>query len=432
MHYVTKVQGAWEEIGCPKRVLIALSGGSDSVALFCILKKLSLQCNLSIAAVHVHHGIRKTADRDAAFCQQLCKKHQVPFFVHYLSLHSSGENEARQARYAAFADVYATWQADSIALAHHKADQAETVLLHLFRGSGSKGLCGMTALSEQNISNTRMRIWRPLLQESKETLLQLSSRENGLWCDDETNETDVYTRNFLRLQILPAITKRIPNAEENICRAASILQAEQEWMDETVQAFLDEHACKLMPLPFLETAPFSILHVALRRRIMHSFLSFLDPTSEHILPAADIKASGTVNLPKGYVLKASENRIYLLPPGCMQTPIPPLVPQLTAAGTGDGIRAQSIPASLYDACVLRYRKPGDFIQPFGMTGTKALQDYLVDRKVDAPLRDHIPLLCLGSEVIWAIGVGASEKVRCTEEEESILYTYPARLPYELI
>lgn len=408
--------------GSPQRVLVALSGGMDSVALFCISRMLAEKEGFSLAAVHVHHGLRETADRDAAFCEALCEKNGVPFFLQYVSPASASENDARIARYQAFAEVYQKWQAEALLLAHHRSDQAETLLLHLFRGSGSQGLGGMQECSYLSMNGVSMRLLRPLLHEEKETLRHIAQEFSGAWCEDETNASCHYLRNYFRLQVLPLIKKRLPEGEEALCRAADILQCESDWMEREVDHFLLLHMKKRPPLLLLDTAAFQAAHEALRRRILRRILPF-EADYKTIEKAARIERQQTMNLPKGWFLKAYAQSIYLIP-NPLEKPALGTLFCLTANGnTGDGKHSQILPESLYQKCNLRYWQPGDFIQPFGMQGTKSMQDYFTDRKIEEPLRGITPLLCLENEVIWVIGVGASEKARYKENEKAVLLQY---------
>lgn len=426
---MASVSAARREIGSPQRVLIALSGGADSVALFCLLKNLADQERFEIAAVHVHHGLRQTADRDAAFCEQLCKQYNVTIFVQHVHPKGRSEEEARKERFNAFSLVYNAWGADVLALAHHASDQAETVLLHLFRGSGCKGLSGMSMLAEHFVNGSRMKLFRPLLGIGKDALTAIAVELHGSFCHDETNDSDCYTRNYLRRQVLPRILERIPQAEAAIGRTAQILQSENDFLDALSRRFIREHGTQELPISHLDYPSFLQQHLALRRRIMQRFLPFDEPF-ETIDRAAVITAGQSVNLQRGWHLTADSRFICLVPPEKTNYQILPLQKQAESLSTGDGIHTQRMPLKLFEQCDLRYRKPGDFIQPFGMKGTKSLQDYLVDRKVSEPMRDYLPLLCIENEVIWAIGIGASEKVRCKNGEEAVLLRYPSRLPFE--
>ena len=427
---LSRVRSAWQGAGAPRRLLVALSGGVDSVALFLLLEKLAREEDLSLGCVHVDHGLRETSRRDAIFCRTLCEKHGVSFHLKKVQLPSASENHAREARYAAFAEAYQAFHADALALAHHKSDQAETVLLHLFRGAGSRGLGGMRPVSTATVQGVSMQLFRPILNMEKSQLQCIVETEGCGSCQDETNASDAYLRNFLRLNILPKVEERIPKAEESLCKTAAILQAENDWMDGEANAFLQKNAFKSPSVTYLDYPAFSVLHVALRRRIMQMFIPVEMDFSE-VLSAADIQPGAFVNLKQGFRLNATNSRIYLLPSVLQQLPIRTLqVQEASGEATGDGKYSQRMPKALYAACVLRYRKPGDWIQPFGMQGKKSLQDYLVDRKIDAPLRDHLPLLCLESEVIWVMGVGASEKVRRKNDTEEIMLVYPDRLPFD--
>lgn len=410
-------------------MLIALSGGVDSVALFCILMKMRANDAFQLAAVHVHHGLRETADRDAVFCENLCKQYHVPFFLKHVHLSSSSENDARTARYKAFAEVYQDWQADALVLAHHQADQAETVLLHLLRGCGGKGLAGMTHFAPISAMNVTMNLFRPLLNEEKQDLAQIVMDNALSHCEDETNQSEHYLRNFLRLRIIPLAEKRIPKAVEAICRTAEIMQAENDYLENQVSEFLQKHACMCEPLPQMDIQPFHLLHIALRRRVMQRFIP-METNAETLFQAADIQSGGCVNLSQNAHLIASDKRIYLQYAHAQHPSFPSLLAENAYHRTGNGKKTQAVTTTLLKECVLRYRSAGDFIQPFGMSGTKSLQDYLVDRKIDAPVRDYLPLLCIGSEVLWVIGVGASEKLRTQKDSECILLQYQSRLCFE--
>lgn len=426
---MAKVSAARKETGSPQRVLIALSGGADSVALFCILKELAHQEQFQIAAVHVHHGLRNTADRDARFCQALCEHSGVPFFIRHVHLKGTSENEAREARFQAFADVYSEWNADAIALAHHSGDQAETVLMHLLRGSGSRGMAGMAVCSEFGMHGTSMKLFRPLLGIRKETLVSIAIGMHGSFCHDETNDSDLYTRNYLRLQIMPKLSERMPGFEEALGRTAGIMRAEDDFMNQLAKYFLASYGFLHPPVPFLEYEPFRCQHLALRRRIMQCFLTSDEPY-DTINKAAEITAGISINLKHGWHITADSQHICLVRPEPVDCKMHPLQVLAASNATGDGRHAQRMPMVLYEKCTLRYRKPGDYLQPFGMQGKKSLQDYLVDKKISEPMRDYIPLLCIENEVIWVIGVGPSEKVREKNGEEQIFLSYPGRLPFE--
>lgn len=211
---------------------VGLSGGCDSVVLLHILSQLGGGHCLS--AVHVHHGLSPNADRWVGFCRDYCARLEIPLFVQHVDVdlgQGDGlESAARRARYAVFAKL----EADCIALAQHRGDQAETVLFNLLRGAGVMGAAAMPA--SRTFSGKQL--IRPLLGVSRAEI-EVYARINQLqWIEDESNQDISLSRNFLRHQILPLLTERFPGTEsslaqaaENFSEAASLLDeyAEQDW-----------------------------------------------------------------------------------------------------------------------------------------------------------------------------------------------------------
>lgn len=216
-------------------LLLAYSGGLDSSVLLHLLCSARENYSFNLRALHVHHGLSTNADSWAEFCAQVCQQLSVPFKLTRLTLNKhSGkgiEATAREGRYAAlFAE-----QADYIALAHHQDDQAETVLLQLLRGAGSKGLSAMAA------HDAGRRLLRPLLDISRAEL-EAYAREHQLkWVDDESNEDTIYDRNYLRHQVIPVIEKRFAAARTTLSRSAQLLAESAQLLDELAAIDAGEH-----------------------------------------------------------------------------------------------------------------------------------------------------------------------------------------------
>lgn len=201
------------------RLVVGLSGGVDSVALLAILAELRRAMGYSLRAVHVHHGISPNASAWAQFCLELCDGLGVPLHIERVSVDEyrqfGVEGAARHARYA----VYAGEDADFIVLAHHRDDQAETLLLQLLRGAGPLGMAGMPAV--RPLPGSKARILRPLLGFAR-TDIQAWVRERGLRCiDDESNDDVSRQRNFVRHRLLPLVEERFPAARATLARAAA-------------------------------------------------------------------------------------------------------------------------------------------------------------------------------------------------------------------
>ncbi|HUO08755.1 MAG TPA: tRNA lysidine(34) synthetase TilS [Phycisphaerae bacterium] len=222
------------------RLLLAVSGGADSVALLRLLHAInqSRHWQWTLLVAHIHHGIRgRSANLDAAFVKSLAKSLALPFLERRLKLgRSASEATARTARFRALAAMAKQKKCDAIVLAHHADDQAETVLLRLIRGAGLDGLAGMaTSARLQN-----MTVLRPLLGIRRETLRQYLQSIDQDWHEDETNATDAYLRNRLRQTVLPPLQRIAPAAIESIGRAALLAGAAQQILDSLALELLQE------------------------------------------------------------------------------------------------------------------------------------------------------------------------------------------------
>lgn len=430
-----QVRLSWRSGESPRPVVAAVSGGADSVALLLALAHLAPQEGFSLTAAHVDHQIRPDSGQDAAFVRSLCDALSIPCRAFAVAIHGSSEDAARAARYAALLNGFPEYPGFTLALAHHQRDQAETMLLHLFRGSGGAGLAGMRERSSRPLpgGNTAV-LWRPLLNVSPD-VIRAALREKGVsWREDGTNAQDAYLRNYVRHRVLPVIRARMPEAEAAMGRTAAILSEEQAYFQQEAEAFLrrDRHACLRDPFRWVRYAPLQALHPALRRHVIRLICPVL--LEERQTEALCVIAPGeTINLPRGWRAYCASETLHFLPPEDRAfpaaTPDPGALRVLPWQGeTGDGIRTQAMPRALYAQCALRLRRPGDRIHPLGAKGSKSIQDYFVDKKVPKPFRVSVPLLCVGGRVVWAIGVGPGEEARVRPDDDAVLLSYEGFLP----
>ena len=429
------LRASWLKIDAPSRVLVAFSGGADSTSLLLSLHALAAQNpeKLQLIAVHVHHGLRERADLDEAFAFRLCHELHIPYHCVKLQLSGRSEEEARTARYHALFTIAQRESAYTIALAHHCQDQAETFLMRLMRGS-AEGLGCMRESTVIQKDAASFCLWRPLLQTDPALLRQALKENDIAWTEDESNQDTRYLRNFIRLHLLPTMTQRAAGLDARLCQTASVLQDENDFLNDLASTWLKQNACCLSPCPFILSDPFDQLHAAMKKRVLRLFLkqAGLHETLDFDQTNAccSLRTGQSCNLPAQFRLFRTHSRIHLIfpqppsssPASLCASPVP---------HAPDGIHFQSFPKALLENAVLRTRMQGDYIQPFGFAGKKSIQDYFTDRKIDRPFRDHIPLLCIGNEVIWAIGVGTSESARCSDGAESTLLCYPSRLPMEI-
>lgn len=219
-------------------LVVALSGGADSVALLLLTPP-------PVTAVHIHHGIRGAeADRDAAFCAELCRRRGIPFVLLRADVPARAratgeglETAARAERYRLLEEYAAGCGAAAVLTAHHADDQLETLLLHLLRGSGLRGMCGIPAVRWEG--NTLL--VRPMLKIPKEEILAFLTACGESFVTDSTNAERGCLRNRLRLDVIPALKELAPDAAEKAAAAARRLRADEAWMEERAAAFLAEY-----------------------------------------------------------------------------------------------------------------------------------------------------------------------------------------------
>lgn len=406
-----------------RRLLVALSGGADSVALTCMLAEAREALGLTLYAAHIDHGIRPDSRADAEFCRQLCRELDIPICVERIDVPSiaaqSGEGletAARRLRYDALRRIREDVGAEWIALAHHLDDQAETVLMHLLRGCGPEGIGGMKILSGD--------LYRPLLNTPKRTLESWLAAHGVVWRVDSTNLEPCTPRNALRLHGLPALEESYPSAATALARYAEAAQCEDRCMQRLVDAFLESNLDR-GPYGARIRAPETADEAILRRAIRA--ICGAELPHERLIEAVALsrQSRGRMEISGNLFAERTPNALYFLP----KHPVLPEVTPLPAEGRAafgelgtlqlrpcaavpirDDPDRQVLRRSALAGAVLRTRRDGDRIRPLGC-GDRLLSDYLTDRKVDRPLRDFLPLVTVGSRVLWAVGLGIAEEAK---------------------
>ena len=410
-------------------VLAAVSGGADSVALLSLLRELASRDEIRLAAAHFEHGIRGEASReDAAFVRDMCRTWEIPLTEESADVPALAkargvglEQAARDARYAFLRRAMAETGADCIALAHHLDDQAETVLMHLARGAGLRGACGMREREGD--------LWRPLLGLRKAQLVDYLKERGIAWREDATNALPDNPRNILRLKVMPALEAAYPEAARALSRFAALAQADDDCLEAQTGAFLAANAERLpfgSRLRCRPDVPAAILRRALRA--MTGLDSAACLTAEGLYRAR----RGAAILESGLRAERTGNHLYFIGRSLPAQEVPlPEEGRAALPGVGEIVLsgARAVPQAdplcqvvdrdnLRGAC-LRTRRPGDFIRPLGMQGTQKLSDYLINRRVDRPMRASLLLVARGSEILWAAGVGISETIRLRPGSEGV-------------
>jgi len=419
------------------KVLVGLSGGADSVALLHNLQQC-LRKNLlkGLSAAHLHHGIRSgSAVSDAAFCRRLCHEMGIPLAVGHVNVpgyvrdHSmSVEQAARHLRYAFLREQAEQAGASCVAVAHHAGDQAETILMHLIRGSARTGLAGM-----------RMRngdIVRPLLTHTRHDI-EAYLAENGItYCTDETNAELHATRNRIRHELLPYMEGFNPRISFALCRMAEHMAADEDYFSAIAKEALESSRrgsgyirdkIAVLPKPIQSRVVMALVSDCLCGDVVSSDVqrvtALLTARTGSCIQLRGGHAAWLENeiLCLGKVPHAQFYETAFIPYGETILPGSRFISKRAERfeKTTDGFSVCVNAAKIPQDAVVRTRRDGDRFFPFGAPGRRLLSDYLTDRKCPRTKRD-MPLLCDGDEVLWVAGYSVSERLRVNTATEDIM------------
>jgi tRNA(Ile)-lysidine synthase len=422
-------------------VVVAVSGGADSVALLHVLHELSSAIGIRPVVAHLDHRLRRReSTADARFVRGLAKSLDCPFLSarrdvaalaaeHGLSL----EMAARDARYAFLRSVARRTKAACVATGHTADDQAETLMLRLARGAGPRGLAGIPAVTEAH----GVRVVRPLLGVHRAEIEAFLVRRGMDWREDSSNADDGFLRNRVRHDVLPLLRDRLnPRVTDALCRTAGLLADENDWLEALAADLLA--GCSTdggaLDTGVLKTQP-----AAARRRVVRQWLACqgmdVAGTGHDIMLQLDGLVTGasgsrTLDVPGATVqrsadglLRATAGKRPAPPPGFRQRLRVPGETLLAEQGLRVVVRRErgirrpprgtpgELPAyaSLSSAAVgrralyVRSWKPGDRMRPLGMRGSRKLQDIFVDARVPSDTRHSVPVIECAGEIVWLPG-----------------------------
>jgi len=423
------------------RLVAAVSGGSDSVALLHLLARFTRDGHGYLTGVvHVHHGIRgAAADADAAFVGTLAARLGVVVLTRHVDVPGRAREEGwslekagREVRLECYADALRHFGAGRVALGHTRGDQAETVLLRLARGTGPRGLAAMAPLNGWRV--------RPLLETDRDELQAWLRSLGESWCEDATNADLRVPRNRVRAQVLPALRAVNPKADEAVARLARLQAADAALLE----SMADEAWAQVVTRDDEEVrvswAALSALPRALATRVARRVLEAVglrgDERETSLLlagrPTRHFNGVSVQRLGPDVVLRSSAAppRVAVVPPGfaALDLPVPgavllePSGVRLTADGpqpVGDVVMTDPTRVCVCadvaaGGLLVRSWRAGDRIQPLGLHGHRKLQDVFVDRKVPRDERPLVPLVCAhDGTVLWVAGHVLSERARVT-------------------
>lgn len=398
-----------------QKVMVALSGGADSVALLRVLVSLGYTC----MAAHCNFHLRgEESDRDEEFVNELCKSLQVPLFFRHFDTTGyasqqgiSIEMAARNLRYEWFESLAEEEGIERIAVAHHRDDSVETILLNLIRGTGIDGLCGIRAKNGKVI--------RPLLDETRNDIIDYLAHLKQKYVTDSTNMQDVYTRNKIRLGILPMLKEINPSIEQGLTNTSRHLS-------EVAEVYHQERREAILRVTTSDEDNFKSFSIeAINKEVSPQSLLFeiLSPLGFHTPRINDIFKS--MNGQSGKHFKEGEwealidRKQLLLKKENYVLPLPKLHFEIVNLTTGFKIPKDSSIACLDASKVelplsVRRWKEGDKFIPFGMKGNKLISDYMTDCKFNRFRKEMQCVACSGEQIVWLIGERIDNRYAITE------------------
>ena len=449
-------------------LVVGVSGGADSVCLLFALADLRKDYDIDLWVVHVNHGIREEAGQDADYVEALCDRLDIPFFLFEENVESlakenglSTEEAGRKLRYECFGKVLREQAGDKcsvgkakIAVAHNQNDRAETMLFHLFRGSGLTGL--------GSIRPVRDNVIRPLLCLSRREIEAYLDAEGIAYQVDATNKEDLYARNKIRNRVLPYVEENISaGAVEHIAMAAQRVSESQEYIRQTVETLFEKYVVQEEKGEFSVFAPDMIaLHPFLRSELILSLFEALVPYRKdigavHVGQVEDLmlqSGNRQVDLPygieakrrydvitlslqktiKGEASKAAEGY------GSIQVEVTEGLVRDVELPEGQVLKFSLLPCQKgmeipqnqytkwfdYDKIknyiTVRNRLAGDYLTINEALQKKSLQDYMVDAKIPKELRGGVWLLADEQHILWVVGYRISQEYKVTENTKRIL------------
>ncbi|SDK87592.1 tRNA lysidine(34) synthetase TilS [Natronincola ferrireducens] len=435
------------------KIVVAVSGGPDSVCLLHILHSLKEDFQLQLYAAHLNHNFRGIeAQMDAQYVSKLCEELNILSFIKSMDVPKyskekglSPEEAGRILRYEFFQEVVEKVDASKIAVAHNQNDQAETVLMRLLRGTGIQGLTA--------IHHGRGKIIRPLLDISRREIEDYCLFHRLSPRIDETNLEPIYHRNKIRLELIPYIQQEYnPNIIESLARTAEILKKDNDFIEETVRKaynamkILGGEGCLELPIEGINK-----LHPALQSRIFRLAAEDLVGKKEaleykHIQNIVELlhknETGKKILLPKGIIVKISYNKMIFSTEDKEE-----VINFYYELREDDSIKLNEVQGEIVTKVLMkeegvtisrdkyvkyfdydkvqgtlnvRNRREGDRFWPLGLTGSKKLKDFFIDYKIDRSKRQEIPLICDGNEIMWIVGYRISEKYKVTNDTNKIL------------
>ena len=437
------------------RVLVAVSGGIDSVVLLDILASLRNELNLELGIAHLDHQIRPDSAIDAEFVSGIASERGFQFFTaaedvsQYCEQHKlSPEAGARELRYRFLRRAAQEFKSDSVAMGHNLDDRAETLMMNLLRGTGIEGLASMPITRVDH----GIRFIRPLYDCTRQEIEDYSLSKKLGYREDPTNIETLYTRNRIRHELMPLLKQYNPKLIESLAKTMKHASETREFLDaiwashyQNVLLCCENQQIKLQRAALLKLNGFELSNVL--RHAIKMTRGDLDGIEavhiERVIEEIRKDQSGhEIPLIDGWIFIVEADQIHLLDQEYLEEVIEPFVFELKQPGSfefseigwsfelevlnqvpeikNDPWEAHIDFDKIVGSMSLRNRRPGDRLRPLGLGGMKKIQDLFVDAKIPRRDRDRMPLLVDDEEIIWAVGLRMSQTYCVTPETENVL------------
>jgi tRNA(Ile)-lysidine synthase len=472
-------------------VVVGVSGGADSVCLLHVLAKWQKGLGIKLHVAHLNHQLRGVeSEADAKYVSKLAGSLGIPITIdrqdvaaYRIERNISVEEAGRELRYAFLARVAREVGANRIAVGHTRDDQVETILMHILRGTGITGLCGLAPCSPMAYDSQGMSLpASPLSLRAKRSnllvirpLLDVTREETTSYCQehqldpriDSSNRSLSFFRNRLRLQLLPLLRQYNPSLDQALLRLADVAKEDNAFIEQQASELWNEVARQDNNAIYLDRKQIASLPIALQRQLLRAAVTKLagdirDIEASHIEAARSLlnKPVGKrISLPHGFICQGGYDELVVastakqsqLPP----CPFPPLPgefslkvpgkivfpgweviasiaeervdsPPLRDTLSTSGGTCQSNLVADFDLhktgteLSVRQRRPGDRFQPLGMSLPKKLPEFMVDAKIPCSWRGRIPIVCSPQQIIWVVGWQIDDRVKITEVSKEIL------------
>ncbi len=438
--------------------MVAVSGGPDSVCLLHILVKLQRELEVKLQVAHLNHQLRGAeSEADANYVADLARQLGIPATIEGRDVKGyqarqrlSLEEAAREVRYSFLAEVAKAIGTERVAVGHTMEDHIETILMHLIRGTGTRGLRGLQPVTIWQSAVNSLTIIRPLLEISHQETEDYCHQHQLMPRLDASNLSLSPLRNRIRQQLLPLLESYNPRLAETLLRTGRIASDDIDFLDEQIARLWDEIAQQHEKTIVLDRRKFDQLPSALKRYLLRAAVERLlgsarDIEMRHIeemMALATKPAGKRLSLPGGLIFSIEYNQYRLTSDFAALSPLPLLRDEFQLNIPGEtvipGWRIEATIADQKgmtekdnftahfdldktgDRLLVRPRQRGDRFQPLGLNQSKKLNEFMIDAKIPRTWRGQVPIVCSPEHIIWVVGWRIDERVKVTATTKKVL------------